>query len=386
MKRLLIILSFTFIITAANSQNDTINLEFDFVRELTELNDSNKGEGYPWISNDGLRIYFSKSASSRTKNYYSKRESIDDLFSNPEELTTNLSSANNFSPWLTDDELTIYFVRTIPNDFNSTKLYRATRNSIDLEFEAPIEVTLEFGNEGFNSSPSFTEDLEQLFIFHDNTTGNRSIRHFEKLDNHNYSFVDSISIPEGYSPCPGKLSKNGLKYYFALERDSDLLNSLYVAKRDNLESTFDSFCYIDNEDINNLEHRDIQPFMTKDRRFFVFIRASENSWAQNDLFIGYNSQPVSVKEYEFNENFKIAVSPNPATDFIKIEIVSNNQVYKRVDMIIYSSDGRVVDNIIFENQKPNHYLSTVEYGSGIYFFNAHSDEGDFTSGSFMVNK
>jgi len=384
MKNILFTLIFGFLSSFIFCQIDTINFEFDVVRELSELNDPGSGEGYPWISDDGLRIYFTTYLFSVSVSVLSQKEHIDSLFSEPIALTINSDSTNNNSPWLTKDELDIYFVSGVAEILNQTKLYHASREDINDEFDAPVEVILNGANEGFYSSPSFTEDLEQVFIFNANGTNRDTVFHFEKSDDNEYNIVDALPTPIGYIPGPGKLSKNGLRYFLSMSNSAGFGKKMYVAEREDLDSTFDSFYFIDNEFINSSGSQNIQPSLSRNGRFMVFTRNDGQTWSANDLFIAYNYEPVSVNENELNERFIIKISPNPASDFIRFEIVNDDQSYKNLDLVIYSSDGRVIDETSFKSQNNNMYLSTTEYNSGMYFFKVKSDKGDFASGSFIM--
>lgn len=383
MKNLLFTLLISLLSANIFCQFDSISLGFDEVRELHELNESDLGEGYPWISNDGLRIYYTQQ---NFVNVISQREHIDSLFSEPRVLTVNSDSTNNFSPWLTEDELDIYFVSADSEDSGHTNLYHATREDINDEFGTPVEVILNGSIEDFYSSPSFTEDLEQLFIYGATGLDNDTIFYYEKSDINAYDLVDRISIPLGLLPAPGKLSKNGLRYYIPISNSAGINKKIYVAERESLNSSFNSFYYIDNESINGPDNDYIQPAVSRDRRFMVFVRSNGITWNGNDMFIAYNSDPVSVKEYEYVDDFEIKVSPNPASNYIRFEILDDDQLYKTINLIIYSSDGRLLDEIAFQDHNNTLRLPTIGYNSGMYFFKLISEIGDSKSGNFMINK
>lgn len=117
------------------------SVPFDSVRPLDEVNVSGAGDGYPWISPDGLTLYYSQGNSMAV----TSRESTQGRFGSPRPLPVR-GEGDLFSPWLTGDELEIYFVDR-PN------ICYAWRNSPDDSFSTPA-VHPEFGGFGFVSGLS----------------------------------------------------------------------------------------------------------------------------------------------------------------------------------------------------------------------------------------
>jgi hypothetical protein len=103
------------------------------------VNDS--GEGTPYVSLDGLRLYFyserSGGAGSRDL-YLATRANGSDDFAG----VTPLSSLNtpdiDYLPWLSPDELTIYFCS---GSAGSADILRATRSSINAAFDSALPVS-----------------------------------------------------------------------------------------------------------------------------------------------------------------------------------------------------------------------------------------------------
>ena len=59
---------------------------FSDIRPLDEINDPSLSDSYPWLSNDGLRIYFTKQKGSEIAFYYAERKGLNDRFSKPKKL------------------------------------------------------------------------------------------------------------------------------------------------------------------------------------------------------------------------------------------------------------------------------------------------------------
>ncbi|MCX6842359.1 MAG: hypothetical protein NTX53_08785 [candidate division WOR-3 bacterium] len=113
---------------------------FDSVRALSEINVSGDADAYPWISPDGLRLYYTRGSSLAV----ASRESVQSPFGAPEPFPIR-SGGGFFSAWLTDDELETYFV--------GDGIDYAWRLSPGDSFSVPVQHP-EFSELGFVSGPS----------------------------------------------------------------------------------------------------------------------------------------------------------------------------------------------------------------------------------------
>ena len=77
-----LVLSF-FYLSSISGQITILPVEFDTIRYLTEINADNQADAYPWLSDDGLRIYFVQRPDSLPVSlmYYAERNSVQDEFS-----------------------------------------------------------------------------------------------------------------------------------------------------------------------------------------------------------------------------------------------------------------------------------------------------------------
>lgn len=75
---------------------------FDSVRALWEINDPLDADAYPWISGDGLRLYYTFGSPSII--CVSERSSTSDLFQRPVSVSITKNPGNIFSAWLNDGE------------------------------------------------------------------------------------------------------------------------------------------------------------------------------------------------------------------------------------------------------------------------------------------
>lgn len=124
--------------------------------------DTSNTESSPWISPDGLVLYYaSKLANGTADIVRTSRSSRGAYFSAPVALASLDTGANEYGPTLSDDGLEIYFAS---DRTGTTLIYRATRASASADFSAPTAVT-EL-NDGAAQVPSWlSPDHCQLMFF-----------------------------------------------------------------------------------------------------------------------------------------------------------------------------------------------------------------------------
>ena len=126
---------------------------FDFVRSLSEINQPDSGEGYPWISPDGLALYYTKLLTLAV----TRRNSISEPFGTPQQM--RIGSPSPFAAWLTNDQKQMYFSQQAPTQC----IYSASRPSPDDTFHTPLQHS-EFSGFWFVAGPSMIGD--QFYIYH----------------------------------------------------------------------------------------------------------------------------------------------------------------------------------------------------------------------------
>ncbi len=129
------------------------------VRSLDEINDPELSDSYPYLSNDGLRIYFTKQKGSEITFHVAERNEVNARFSKPKKLEFNLPKiSNNMSCFFSQDELEIFAL-------SGDKIYHARRESINGKFSMPIEIGQSGDENGYMSGISMTQDNTELFVF-----------------------------------------------------------------------------------------------------------------------------------------------------------------------------------------------------------------------------
>jgi hypothetical protein len=359
-----------------------IDIHFDSIRALSELNLPLNAEAYPWISDDGLRLYYTMETDSVDMIVLSKREHIDSSFKTPQILSINSSLSDNLSQWLTRDELNIYFFIKESDNYLKSTLYHSERKSREDEFGKPSKVVLQGNISGFLWGPSFTMDMKKLYLYNSNFDMSNTLI-FEKVDIDEYQLIDTLNIPDGYVSDPGKLGQNDLKYYLALT-DTNGCKALHVFERESVEDDFDSVYYLNNQIINDLFFKNIQPSISNNGNFFVFTRNGWDSWAGNDLYIAYNFIPSAGFVNNLLSNTKISVYPNPTVGYLTFEISESKN--EELSISIYSINGRFQESVMISKNSFRAFLPAAEYKPGVYLYEITGSGSFLGSGKFIIKK
>jgi len=131
---------------------------FTGIRPLDEINEKEVSDSYPWLSNDGLRIYFTKQKGSEITFHQAARKSLNDKFAQPEKLNVAIPKiSNNLSCFLSADETEIFVL-------SGDKIYSAKRENLFGKFSAPVEIG-QANDNGYMSGITMTQDNSELFVF-----------------------------------------------------------------------------------------------------------------------------------------------------------------------------------------------------------------------------
>lgn len=323
------------------------------VRPLDEIN-TNNADAYPWISPDGLRLYFTQGSFKMAS-----RTNIDSLFGNIEVLPLQVDGFP-ISSWLTNDELEIFYS---VNSVTST-LYHAIRDSIGAAFSSPTIVQLSGLDLDFLSGPSLTQDKSQLFLY--SSDNEDDIHVFEQINTNNYIFSHTLDFA---NPQPGQLTKNSLGYYVTSESFD-----LYSSYRNSVDSTFNSFIPL--EGIVNSSNLETQPTLSENEEFMVFVTSLNDSWGSNDLYIARGKcTPTHVEQAH---QYQITIRPIPASSNLNINI--ENEVIKQVNL--YDVLGKYV---LSQTQKNNQINIDVQnLPPGVYFCQINLKSGHSTTRKIVI--
>ncbi len=143
------------------------------IRSLDELNDATMAESYPWLSKDGLRVYFTKQKGSSITFHFAERASINEKFGTPVKLDIDVADINNnMSCYLTNDEKEIFIL-------SGDKIYTASRGTTKEKFGTPVEIAAASGNNGFMNGIALADNKSEMFVFNSVGFRNTQILKFE---------------------------------------------------------------------------------------------------------------------------------------------------------------------------------------------------------------
>lgn len=338
---------------------------YDSIRPLSEINIANYADAYPWISPDGLRLYYT-SELSNNKLVMAQRASINSYFGLPTQVQF-YPPASNYSFWLSNNELDVY---TCAGPY----VYYAHRNLNTDPFGSPIQITI---NSTFNitnlMSPSLNQSQNNLYMsvyINSNATG---IAEFTRTSANAFSYTRTLPAISSYTNIVGQLSKNELSMFFTAKNISGQF-SIMEFKRSTPSDTFNinSLFSIQINDPNLFKS---QPSLTDSCNWIVYVSSNINSWGADDLYIGKKINNISTQNLTEDKNvWMVSVFPIPSKKVINIQIenlildyatvsindlLGRNVFFKTVDLI----NNRCIINLDFLNE-------------GVYFINVNA-EGNF---------
>lgn len=252
-KFLIVFLTFT---NATLAYAQVSNCQWDTIRPLSEINTA-EAEAYPFISEDGLRIYFTQQESASRSIYMMKRPTRLDSFAD-KQLVSSLSAYQPTSSWFSSDELEMFYMEFVPST-GSYLIKHTTRTTLNDTFSVGTTINLlGIDSNTYKVGPSLTQDQSEMILFVPGMTNHYLIT-LNRTGSNEYTVSDTIVFSQAYKPGPGKFSKDGLTYYFDLEDTVTGKNDLYFLSRLSLgaplanPSIIDS-CLIDSMSSSTMPH------------------------------------------------------------------------------------------------------------------------------------
>lgn len=125
------------------------------IEPLGSVNNYDVSDCYPWISEDGLRIYYL----SDSKLYFAKRKNLKLAFSFPKPINLGFDDGQILSVWLNADETELFFV-------SDSKIYKCKRKKKNKSFSKPELFSDYFTNsEDFISAFCMDKTGKLAFIY-----------------------------------------------------------------------------------------------------------------------------------------------------------------------------------------------------------------------------
>ncbi len=149
-----------------------------------------------------------------------------------------------------------------------------------------------------------------------------------------YKMADTLYIShDGMNPAPGQISKNNKNFYFTMENENTAEEFIYVMKRKKAGKPFSAPEKI--KGVVNENPTPAQPSLTEDELAMVYVKVSNNTWTDNDIYIAYREK----KSAEFSEFRTLSEmnSPDEADAYPYISPDGLNIYYVKGDYLYHSS-------------------------------------------------
>jgi len=353
-----------------SSSNVMTEYAYDSIRELTEINDPNRADAYPWISSDGLRLYYTGMPDGN-KLMFTQRPNMNGYFISPTVIPIN-SVLDPRSCWLSTDELDIYLT-------SGNYLYYAHRDAISLPFNTPFNISLFGTTFSFISGPSLNTAQDELFLF----SSGAGIIKFSRSSPTSFNYTGTLPRPSGYSIRPGQLAKDDLTFFFGAQYNYGK-TLLYQMTRATPTDIFDISTFQQIQGINYASVNNHQPSMSDSLDWVAFVRSTQNLWNTNDLFIAYKGKISSVFDPDDMQIYSYAF-PNPSSEYLIINYKSSST--NPLILSIFSCHGALIYENMINPSSKKIKIDTKKMNNGFYVYrltqSANKTNG-FETGSFIV--
>jgi hypothetical protein len=255
-------------------------LERDF-SSLINMKDT--CEAYPFLSADGLRLYFTTDREGGFgRIYFCSRNSVNENFNEPAILSKNIIDGFYCST-LTGDELTMYLAKY-------GEIYVSKRKDIKSDFSKPEMVKGLVT--GFKFAPAISPDGNELIILKDSLQNKDVTFVYKKINEKEFTQTGTLTHSIGLLT-PGQFSKDGLSYYTSYETfgskspvgitefGSNIEQTMIKYTRKSLGDKFETI-----EELPaaaNPAKRNHQPTVNGDGSIMIIVNTEKNEWKYNEL-------------------------------------------------------------------------------------------------------
>ena len=346
---------------------------YDTVRALTEINVPDSADAYPWISADGLRLYYTYGSIDSTRLMFTHRTDGNSYFVAPTRIQIAIS--NPLSCWLSQDELDMYVLDQY------YQLYYLHRSDVSSPFNAPVPIFLQGSGYYENYGVSLNAAQNQLYTF----AWYVGIMEYSRDSPTIFSYVRTLPLPSGYLGQVSSLSKDDLTLFFSATYYYGGQTLLYQMTRTAPTASFDTSTFQQIQGINDTSVMNMMPSMSDSLNWVAFVRNAVDYFYANDLFLAHNGILTSV----FNPSeiqLYSAAYPNPASEIINIDYKTSSNspltvsIFSSIGILIYE---RTINNFIGKIK-----IDTREMKNGFYFYTLSQSKNKRTAlgtGKFIVS-
>lgn len=356
---------------------------WDSIRALSELNRPNEADAYPWLSSDGLRLYYTKGGTQADSIIMVSRASTSDPFGNPVGLNINFPSGKTLSPWLTDDELHLFFTTDSAVAFGPRMLLHSTRATTSDPWGASVRVTLNGNLADFITGPSLNQDLSQLYLVGAPVTGNQ-VFIYDRTGPDSYTLVDTLPLAPGTTDItPGQLSSDGLRYYNSKD-DGVNPNQIGYFSRTTPADPFGNYALL-NGLLNNTGNAANQPSLNGLEDMILVSFSTSDSWTANDLYLAECLDSITG-QFELlpaMDKFAVRSFPNPAQDRVTLDFSAWPDAHPTA-MILTDLMGQELQHIPLNRSDQSLSLDVSLLSPAAYIYRFQLPSGEAKTGKIVV--
>lgn len=240
-------------------------------RETKQVNISDKADSYPYITEDGLRLYFTSNREGGHGRFFiSTRKNLSEPFGEPKVLSKHLIDGY-YAGTLTADELTMCMVM-------SGDMYISIRKNRNEEFPIPVKITGTKGEHFFG--PSISPDGKEIAVTV--TIGEKDRTWlYKRTGTYHVEAPKVLPTPAGAEASPGQFSKDGLSYYLSIETKGT--EHLWKYSRATAADDFSNLQELP-EQMKGLKCM-LQPSLNSDGSVIVFVTSNNNLWDDDEILL-----------------------------------------------------------------------------------------------------
>lgn len=363
---------------------------FEEVRSLNEINAPSAMDAYPWISPDGLRLYYTKGVTYNTFYFASRPDTLSNFTSNVP-LPMKFNNIHMYQIWLTDDELEAYYILYKPGKIPA--LYYSNRNSINEDFSDSTRVKLNGKKVNVILAPSLTKDKSQLFAYHFQKNGLETTYIFKKIDKYTYQLNDSLKTPKDMIVRPGQLSKDNNTYYLGLQAIDLLLpdgkgkQEIYYYTKNISTGKFNTIANKLDIRASAVTYYDYyQPSLSARDKYMVFVSNISGVETGNDMFFAVNPNPLIGIADNNEETFNLSNPfPNPSNYYFSITYkLKATASQQNCILEFYNIQGDKVKEINLNNSSSTLIFSVNDFSKGLYFYSIKTSKGNSVSRKLVI--
>ncbi|MFI5218769.1 MAG: T9SS type A sorting domain-containing protein [Bacteroidia bacterium] len=330
---------------------------YDSSRMMTEINVSGSADAYPWLSADGLRLYYYSGVFNNIA--FTSRANTASYF-DPPVLANIVFPMGTLSCWFSADELDVYYLHN--------GLYYAHRTSIASAFGPAVAITVT-GVAPY-SACSLDPTQNELYFF-----VNNSIKRCDRTGPTSFNYVYSLTSPTGWFN-PGQISKDGLVFFAGVP--GPLKSDIFSLERTAIGSNFSNPQPVQGINIPGNPYTS-QPTMSDNLEWAVVLSNVVDSWSEDELAIAHNGTTTSVFD-PAKENFKPMVYPNPVADRLRFRM--SKAAGNKPVLEIYSAQNTLIEKQLID---ANESIDVSHYAYGVYFYKIYTAGNTAVhSGKFAV--